>query len=293
MADSPSIPSPRRLKRRSSSMCNLVEQNMVEKDMVTSKLNLIRRKNLARRNFRTNQLTDLRAIDSVEVMEETPMVARKMEPKIELVELEATSTVLTERVQLKYEIDEIDQTLETNSKITIIKKPLSRFKNYVKNIIGVSKKMPAVDGLVKQEPITPLVEPHKFLDLDKINEQHKRLATSQPPKLGRFNSASNFNADNNKPTVPIKPAAMGQNMNAVNTNANFKRSLRNYDSCTSLKPIFKLSSKIQYNDSHLFATNPQPCRNAEIEKFNKLILKRKIAPNMHGSLCSLNSIKFN
>jgi len=167
MDSSPSITPNRRLKRRSSSMMNLCDaRNLVEKDMVASKLNLIRNKNLARRNFRQDMLVDRRNIDIVSIFEETPMPVRTKEPmnpiKQEVCDSESG------KIQLKYEIEERTvtqaQTSETNNKISNIKNKFNAFKNNVKNMIN-NKKHPGLPP--KSEPICPVQEkkPTSLLDV--------------------------------------------------------------------------------------------------------------------------------
>lgn len=269
MDSSPSITPSRRLKRRSSSMMNLSEaKNLVEKDMVVSKLNLIRNKNLARRNFRHDMLVDRRNIDIVSIFEETPMPVRTKEPMHPI--KQESSEFEFEKIELKYEIEEStvgeEQTsVDVNSKISNIKNKFTTFKNNVRNMISSSsnKNLPGLP--LKSEPVNQ-VKANKPAPLDeKINEKINgqllfKKVGQQQTKLGRFNSTSNVA----RPKLPATSVnVLGTNTTAVNSNNDFKRSLRNYDSCTSLrgseknnnKPTFKLSTKIHYNDSYLFATH--------------------------------------
>lgn len=154
---SPSIlPRSKRLnKRRSSSMFNLHEQkNLIEKDMVLSKLNVIRKKNIDRRNYRNNLIGKNRNIDIDKVCEETPMPVRTIEPilKSENFEME------TEDLEIKYNLD--DESVVNSqpsqvpaSKMTNIKNKINTLKNNFRNIISGGKtKTSPVKTEPKKEP---------------------------------------------------------------------------------------------------------------------------------------------
>ena len=86
----------KKLKRRSSSMFNLIEhKNLIEKDMQNSKLSVMRKNDQARRNHRHDLTIKNRNIDFMSIYEESPVVQRIQEPisrdfKIEAMDLGET-----------------------------------------------------------------------------------------------------------------------------------------------------------------------------------------------------------
>lgn len=301
-----------KLKRRSSSMFNLMEQNnLVQKDMAVSKVNAIRKNNMIRRNYRNDLIVKNRNIDLLNIYEESPVVKRSKECRFDEVKIESMDVDYSDSISKKDTDQEnvLTNQPESQGRIANIKNKINTIRNNFRSIINTTKATENIE--VKVEPkkphipvpkknitneknISPLTEQNRFLNPVTINEQHKRL--TQHNKIMRsFNSASNIkprmvNADigdskvRNQPVSSILP----------------KKTLRSSDSTASLKerkpsvnpiprPAFKLGTRIVYNDRYLFE-NIQP-NNSEITKFNKVIVKRKIAAhNLTGSLNSLTSI---
>ncbi len=156
MENSPIVTPNRRLKRRSSSMMNLSDaKNLVDKDMVTSKLNLIRDKNLARRNFRQDTLVGRRNIDIVSIFEETPAPVRIKEP-INPIKQESCDFDL-DKIQIKCEFEDNfeeqkQKQPDPTSKISNIKNKFSLFKNNVRNMISNNCNKKPVGLPPKSEP---------------------------------------------------------------------------------------------------------------------------------------------
>lgn len=300
--DSPQVDSNRRkLKRRSSSMSSLVDRKTIdhEQDLVMTKQYIIQKKNQARRNYRDNLIVKNRQIDfaNANVLLEEPMFTSTDSIPTEVIK--SGEHYRMDTIEIK--VQQTDTLAEavggpTSSRLMSIKNKINNFKNNFRNI--VKKSIPSFDSSLKpvveapptkkafqRMPFSPLKHGNKMLNPQVINEQHKRL--TQPNnnnKLVRSVSVLNI-----KPTNQVKCA------NSVAPKATAPprvKQLKSFDSISSLKeqnkPAFKLGTKIQYNDRYLFET-VKPS-SVEIDRFNKLITKRKIANHLGGSHTSINSI---
>jgi hypothetical protein len=75
--DSPSVSKEKRLKRRSSSMFNLNDKKQMdhENDLILTKQQLIRKQNLARRNYRDKLIVKNRQIDTNNILYEENLIS--------------------------------------------------------------------------------------------------------------------------------------------------------------------------------------------------------------------------
>lgn len=157
--DSPSHTANPRMKRRSSSMFNLVDhKNLIEKDLEQSKRAVIRKNNLTRKNYRNELLVRNRNIDFNHIYEESPQINRAREP------INAESEIKVEKMNLmlmepKQEKVEIELPAQPNqNRIANIKNKINTLKNNFRSIIGANnnaanKKQEQV-VVVKAEPQT-------------------------------------------------------------------------------------------------------------------------------------------
>ncbi len=141
--DSP-ISNPK-LKRRSNSMSNLHEyKNLIEKDLVQSKQAMIRKNQMARRNYREDLLVKNRNIDFNYIYEESPQINRvairdpvidQLEIKVENMDLDKLELIepKQEKVELK-----LPQQHQNPNRITNIKKKIMTLKNNFRSIIGAN-----------------------------------------------------------------------------------------------------------------------------------------------------------
>ena len=141
--DSP-ISNPK-LKRRSNSMFNLHEyKNLIEKDLVQSKQAMIRKNQMARRNYREDLLVKNRNIDLNYIYEESPQINRvairdpvidQLEIKVENMDLDKLELIepKQEKVELK-----LPQQQQNPNRITNIKNKIMTLKNNFRSIIGAN-----------------------------------------------------------------------------------------------------------------------------------------------------------
>lgn len=166
--DSPLEKPRRRLKRRSSSMFNLMDQkNLIEKDMVLSKMNAIRKNNQARRNYRNDLTVKNRNIDfkQISIEEETPIVNRQKESVFKMSTNESCKMSIDDlTAELKYEVEyekkvPMETTESTNiSRITNIKNKINTLKNNFRNIISSKKTTDENEAPIKMEPKAPTIQ---------------------------------------------------------------------------------------------------------------------------------------
>lgn len=313
--DSPSNTSNPKMKRRSSSMFNLMDhKNLIEKDLEMSKQAVIRKNNLTRKNYRNDLLVRNRNIDFNNIYEESPQINRIKEPIAQTeIKVEKMDLLLAEPKQEKVEVELPVQ--PNQNRITNIKNKINTLKNNFRSIIGANS------ATKKQEQVQVKAEPQirkpplpkfnnendvkkpdqsRFLNPTKLEDQHRRL-TQHNKMMRTFNSASNI-----KPAVKREPLGVSSlcsqtqsnvmSMNAQVVQEQWKKTLRSSDSNASLKsaggnkPTFKLGTKVTYNDRHLFDNRECQPSSSEITKLTRMIMKRKVAHNLTGSLNSLNSI---
>lgn len=306
--DSPVEKPRRRLKRRSSSMFNLMDQkNLIEKDMVLSKMNAIRKNNQTRRNYRNDLTVKNRNIDfkQISIEEETPIVNRQKESVFKMSTNKSCKMSIDDlTAEIKYELEYEEKVpMETTenmnvSRIANIKNKINTLKNNFKNIIS-AKKPTNENAEPKIELKVPTIETN-----NKISSSFKQPIAPVKDNMNRLQAQGSMRRATSAYNIKPRSACSNLTAKALNNHSNLvkgdspKKGMRSYESTNSLmerrnngpvKPAFKLGTKIMYNDRHLFA-NLQPS-SLEIEKFNRLITKRKIAhTNMHGSITSLNSI---
>ena len=274
--DSPQVDSNRRkLKRRSSSMSNLVDRKTIdhEQELVMTKQYIIQKKNQARRNYRDNLIVKNRQIDfaNANVLVEEPMFTST--DSIPSVVIKSEEYYRMDTIELTVQTDTSNNSSTgvcgpTSSRLTSIKNKINNLKNNFRSM--VKKSIPSFDSSLKpvvqtapvlerkkafeRTPFSPLKHANKVLNPQVINEQHRRLTQPNNNKLVRSVSVLNI-----KPASQVAKCESNVAPKTAPPQNNLRvKQLKSFDSISSLKeqnkPAFKLGTKIQYNDRYLFET---------------------------------------